>query len=100
MEVRRVERLEAFSIMARSMMVMRGETRPEAQAAAVKSEVTRHGKFFVFQLSDLSGSSAVGAAGGRGWMTVGGAGLPSMDPARSLRSNSRVIICNILVRQI
>lgn len=48
MEVRRVERLEAFSIMARSMMVIRGETRPEAQVAAVKSEVTRHGKFFVF----------------------------------------------------
>lgn len=34
----------------RSMMVIRGETRPEAQAAAVKSETTRHGKLFVFQV--------------------------------------------------
>ena len=33
----------------RSMMVMRGETRPDAQAAAVKSDAIRHGKFFVFQ---------------------------------------------------
>lgn len=33
----------------RSRIVMRGETRPEAQAAAVKSDVIRHGKFFVFQ---------------------------------------------------
>ena len=31
-------------------MVMRGETRPEAQAAAVRSEKTRHGRSVVFQL--------------------------------------------------
>ena len=34
----------------RSMMVIRGETRPEAQVAAVKSETIRHGKLFVFQV--------------------------------------------------
>ena len=33
----------------RSIMVIQGETRPEAQVAAVKSEVTRHGKLIVFQ---------------------------------------------------
>lgn len=75
MEARRVARLEAFSIIAlgghvsegfleevesedrtgewrllyRSMMVIRGETSPEAHAAAVMSDMTRHGKFFVFQ---------------------------------------------------
>lgn len=49
MDARRVERLEAFSMIARSIAQMRGETRPEAQAAAVKSEATRHDKFFVLQ---------------------------------------------------
>ena len=33
----------------RSMIVIQGETRPEAQAAAVTSHVIRQGKFFVFQ---------------------------------------------------
>ena len=83
-----------------SMMVIQGETRPEAQAAAVRSDVIRHGKFFVFQLWDLRGITAIGAGGGRGRMTFGGAGLSPMDPARPLRSNSRVIFCNILVIQI
>ena len=32
----------------RSRMVMSGETRPEAQTAAVKSERIRHGRLFVF----------------------------------------------------
>lgn len=32
-----------------SMMVIQGETRPEAQVAAVTSEAIRHGRFFVFQ---------------------------------------------------
>ena len=32
----------------RSMIVMAGETRPEAQAAAVRSEVIRHGKLTEF----------------------------------------------------
>lgn len=39
---------EERSLSYRSIAVIRGETRPEAQAAAVMSEVTRHGKFFVF----------------------------------------------------
>ena len=33
----------------RSIAQTRGETRPEAQAAAAKSDNTRHGRFFVFQ---------------------------------------------------
>ena len=81
-------------------MVMRGETRPDAQAAAVKSEVTRHGKMVVFQTWDLRGSAAVGAGGGRGRMTFDEAGLSPTDPARPLPFNSRVIFCNNLVTQI
>ena len=34
----------------RSMIVITGATKPEAQAAAVISEVTRHGKSLVFHL--------------------------------------------------
>lgn len=83
-----------------SMMVIQGETRPEAQVAAVRSDVIRHGKFFVFQSRDLRAITAVGAGGGRGRITFGGAGLSPIDPARPLRSNSRVIFCNILVIQI
>ena len=41
-----------------------------------------------------------GARDGRETRTLGGAGFPPMDPARPLRSSSRVIFCNILVRQI
>ena len=40
---------EERGVLYLSMMVIQGETRPEAHAAAVKSEVTRHGRFFVFQ---------------------------------------------------
>ena len=83
-----------------SMMVIQGETRPEAHVAAVRSDVIRHGRFFVFQSWDLRGITAVGAGGGRGRMAFGGAGLSAMDPARPLRSNSRVIFCNIRARQI
>ena len=58
-----------------SMMVIQGETRPEAQVAAVRSDVIRHGKFFVFQLWDLRGITAVGAGGGRGTTSFDAAGL-------------------------
>ena len=34
----------------RSIMVIRGETRPEAQVAAVKSDVIRQSRWSVFQL--------------------------------------------------
>lgn len=70
MEDRRVEREEAFSIMAlralvrvqgnvnsdsvkgkyRSIMVIRGAMRPDAQAAEVMSEVIRQGRSSVFHL--------------------------------------------------
>ena len=53
MEVRRVEREEAFSIMARSMMVTRGATRPDAQAAEVTSEAMRQGSSLVFHFVSL-----------------------------------------------
>lgn len=38
------------------MIVISGATRPEAQAAAVRSEVTRHGKFLVFHFWGLNGT--------------------------------------------
>ena len=53
MEVRRVDREDAFSIMARSMMVMRGATSPDAQAAEVISVVMRQGRSSVFHFTSL-----------------------------------------------
>ena len=46
---RSIEGEEGGIVLYRSMMVMRGETSPEAQAAAVISETNRHGKLLVFQ---------------------------------------------------
>ena len=37
------------------MIVIRGETKPEAHAAAVRSEVTRHGRSLVFQFDSFNG---------------------------------------------
>lgn len=48
-EVESEDRTGEWRLLYRSMMVIRGETSPEAQAAAVMSDMTRHGKFFVFQ---------------------------------------------------
>ena len=55
MSVRTVEEVELEDLwggilLYRSMMVTTGEIRPAAQVAAVKSDITRHGKLFVFQL--------------------------------------------------
>lgn len=50
----------------RSMMAMKGETSPEAHAAAVKSDVTLHGRSFVFQHSTFGGSLDVGSERARG----------------------------------
>lgn len=39
------------------MMVIRGETKPDAHAAAVRSEVTRHGRSLVFQVDSFNGKA-------------------------------------------
>lgn len=44
----------------RSMIVINGATRPEAQAAAVISEVILHGRFFVFHSEPLRERTEVG----------------------------------------
>lgn len=41
----------------RSMIVISGETRPEAHAAAVTSEVTRHGRSLVFHCDSCDGKA-------------------------------------------
>ena len=49
-------------------MVIRGEIKPEAQAAAVASEKQRHFKFFVFEAWAFAGSADAGTGrflGGR-----------------------------------
>ena len=56
----------------RSMIVMSGATRPEAQAAAVTSEVIRHGKIFVFHSEPFKARIEVDFAEARGKMTFRG----------------------------
>ena len=56
----------------RSMMAMKGETSPEAHAAAVKSDVTLHGKSFVFQDSTVCGNLDAGSERARGEATMFG----------------------------
>ena len=76
----------------RSMIVIRGETRPEAHAAAVISDVNRHGKLSVFQALLLSGKILVDLETGRGKMTFGISESFLIDPWRSLPSRLRVMI--------
>lgn len=86
--------------MYRSIIVIRGETRPEAQAAAVMSDVTRHGKCFVFQAWLLRGRTVVGFEDW-GRMTFGGGSnwaLFLMDSWRPLPSKLRVITSKEPVR--
>jgi len=83
----------------RSIIVIMGETRPAEQAAAVISEVTRHGRFLVLY-SDLKGMTDF-AGGGRGVRTEEGGGGKSVafslsDPSRPFRSRLRVITCTRL----
>lgn len=100
MEVWRVERFEAFSIIARSIIVIKGVTRPEAQVAAVKSVVMRQGRWSVFQLWVGRGFAAIGAGcGGLARMMFGGAVFSPIGLARPFPSNSRVILCNTPGRQ-
>lgn len=57
----------------RSIIVIKGETRPEAHAAAVMSEPTRHGRCSVFQSGFERGAVDVDAGGVRGEsMDLGG----------------------------
>ena len=108
------------SVPYRSIMLIRGETRPEAQAAAVTSVRIRHGKLLVFQWcwwwwwGEFRESMVLGRGcddddddDGRGRMRFGGgAGFSPMDlgldPAGRAGSgcNSRVIFYSILVRRI
>ncbi len=85
----------------RSIIVIKGETRPEAQAAAVMSDMTRHGKFSVLQLAVLRERDVVGFEADRGRMTFGGGsywGWSLIDPWRPLPSRLRVITCKRPVR--
>ena len=79
--------------------MIKGETRPEAQVAAVKSDVIRQGRWSVFQLCVERGFAAIGAGGGLARMMFGGVVFSPMGLARPFPSNSRVILCNTLVRQ-
>ena len=54
------------------MIAMKGETSPEAHAAAVKSDVTLHGRSFVFQDSTVCGSFDAGTGRARGEATMFG----------------------------
>ena len=77
-------------------MVMRGATRPEAQAAAVTSVVTRHGRSLVFHLCSLRGITEGGFGGARETMMFGGASIWFsflIASSRPFRLILRVITC-------
>ena len=73
----------------RSIMVISGETKPDAHAAAVRSDVTRHGRSAVFHFESFSGRAfevmlpACGEKSGSA-LSLSGFGGP-------LRSTSRVM---------
>ena len=56
----------------RSMIVMSGATRPDAHAAAVRSEVILHGNCFVFHVLSFKDRIVVGSGGACGSMTFRG----------------------------
>ena len=83
------------------MMVMRGATEPDAQAAAVTSEVIRHGRSFVFHFCSWKGMmEGGGLLCGRETMTLGEASnwdFSLMASSRLVRGMLRVIICSLVV---
>ena len=82
------------------MMVMRGATEPDAQAAAVTSEVIRHGRSFVFHSCSWKGMMEEGLLCGRGTMTLGEASnwdSSLIASSRPLRGILRVIIWRFVV---
>jgi len=52
--------IEASWAVYRSIIVISGATRPEAQAAAVKSDVIRHGRSLIFHFCGLKGRTVEG----------------------------------------
>jgi len=72
-----------------SMIVMRGETKPEAQAAAVTSEVTLHETALVFHWRSLHGRVFDGIT--PGFVEICGRGLSPSESWRPLRSTLRVM---------
>ena len=81
-------------------MVMRGATEPEAQAAAVTSEVIRHGRSFVFHSCSWKGMMEGGLLCGRDTMTLGEASnwdSSLIASSRPLRGILRVIIWRLVV---
>lgn len=80
----------------RSMIVISGATRPEAQAAAVTSDVIRHGRFVVVHVCGLKGRTWEDFEGARGRTTFGARSraLSVIAPLRPLGSRLRVIICS------
>ena len=82
------------------MMVMSGATEPDAQAAAVTSEVIRHGRSFVFHCCSWKGMMEGGLLCGRETMTLGEASnwdFSLMASSRLVRGMLRVIICLVVV---
>lgn len=80
------------------MMVIRGETKPDAHAAAVRSDVTRHGRLAVFQFDSFSGKAfeAMLLAFGE----KSGSALSLSDFGGPLRSISRVITSQRIYGQV
>ena len=80
-------------------MVIIGATQPDAHAAAVTSEVIRHGKFFVFHSCSRKGMMEGGLLCDRGTMTLGEAAnwdFSLIASSRPLRGILRVIICSLV----
>ena len=77
------------------MIVISGATRPEAQAAAVTSEVTLHGRFFVFHSEVVAGGRPKEGFVGAWVKSCCSSGLSVIAPSRPLRSSSRVITCGV-----
>ena len=86
-------------IIYRSIMLMRGATRLEAQTAAVMSEVIRHGRSFVFHFCSFKGLTEGGFGSGLGTMTVGEESnwdFSRIASSRPLRGMFLVIVCKLL----
>ena len=77
------------------MIVISGATKPEAQAAAVMSEVTLHGRFLALYFEPYKGRIEVEGAFER--MTFGGCSkvLLLTTGSRPLPSRFRVMTCEV-----
>ena len=73
----------------RSIMVISGETKPAAHAAAARSDVIRHGRLAVFHFDSWSGKAFEAMLLDFGEKS--GGALSLSDFGRPLRSTSRVM---------